>query len=172
MLDTESSKFAFASEETYTDQQLIDAAKRVVSVYVKIGNKAFNTDLPMPIVNFNLCETEPTWGGGACYTENTIYVNMILFKDNIKDILNQTIPHEVAHMFQRHIFDRKGAHTSAHGVEWQEIMLKLGKDPFKYHQMDVSKSKAWYKDFKKEQKRQEKEKEKMVKKAVEILSGI
>lgn len=144
----------------YTDDQLQAAAQRTANVFAQLANELFGCDIPIPVpMNFGLCEIDPKCAGRAAPSME-ISINMILFRDYVKDMLNVTIPHELAHLVQFKKFDFRGLTTQDHGVEWQEVMRRLGKDPAKYHNMDVTKAVEWYKQFKKEQKAAQKRAEK------------
>jgi predicted SprT family Zn-dependent metalloprotease len=144
----------------YSDEDLQAAAQRVANTYARIANRELNAKLSIPVkILFDLCDRNPTWGGAA-NADFKIEVNMILFRDNIKDILNTTIPHEIAHLVQHNMFDRRGAYTQSHGAEWQEIMKRFGKDPFKCHNMDVTKAKKHYSELKKVKRKADRESKK------------
>lgn len=137
----------------YTESELKQAAQRCANVYAKLANQKFGCSIPIPVpINFNLCDTDPK-ASGMAYRTIQIGVNMILFEDNLKEILNDTIPHEIAHLVQFLLFDEKGKVVQGHGAEWQEIMKKLGKQPSKYHKLDVSKAIKHYKKVKSEKRK-------------------
>jgi SprT protein len=70
--------------------------------------------------------------------KHMIMVNAILFSENVEEYLNQTIPHEVAHAFQSHLYRNCGYRVMPHGSEWKRIMIKFGKNPKRTHSYDVS----------------------------------
>jgi SprT protein len=124
----------------FSDESLIDAAQRVANVYARIANKKFGCNLPIPVpLNFDLADRCPSAAGTANH-KMMIEINMVLFRDNIDHILNETIPHEIAHLIHYDKFDREGALAHGHGAEWREVMRLLGKVPNKFHNLDVSKA--------------------------------
>ncbi len=134
------------------NNQLQAAAQRVANAYASIANEKMGCTLPLPVpLKFNLQDSKPKWAGIACGTMR-VNLNMILLEDNVTEMLNETIPHEIAHLVQYNKFDHKGGNTQCHGAEWQEIMRKLGKKPTKTHTMDVSRAVAHYKTIKKTKK--------------------
>lgn len=134
----------------WTDEELMAAARRVANVYTKIANKDLGCNLPIPAkVEFDLCDSNPKTAGMA-YHDLKINLNLILFRDNVKEFLNSVIPHEIGHLVQYDKFESKGCSIQGHGVEWQEIMRKYGKDPMKYHNMDTTKAVEHHKSVKKE----------------------
>lgn len=141
----------------YTDHELRAAAQRCANTYARIGNKFFGANIPIPVpIAFDLCDHNPKAAGLAC-TDMHIEINMILFRDNVKEILNDTIPHEIGHLFQFAKFDNKGAAVAGHGAEWQEIMRRFGKDPSKYHKLDTTKAMQHFRQVKAAKKKAEKD---------------
>lgn len=109
-----------------------------VDHFVKMGNEKLGTDLEGPHVRF---DKRGTCGGTACYSLNELNFNAGLMIDNWDEYMNQVIPHEVAHLLKAHVYGehRKGKLHSPHGVYWQRIMVMLGVNPDRTHNMDVSK---------------------------------
>jgi len=64
-----------------------------------------------------------------------IRYNLELLKRQGADFLNETVPHEVAHVLAYH---RHGPNIRPHGREWQRIMRQLGAEPSRCHDYDVS----------------------------------
>jgi SprT protein len=104
--------------------------------YVTLGNKLFATQMRMPNADFSL---RGRVGGIYSSKTHSIGVNMVLLAENTQDYLSQTIPHEVAHAFQRHIYGSVyyGKRVMPHGNEWKRIMIKFGKDPKRCHSYDT-----------------------------------
>lgn len=76
-----------------------------------------------------------TTAGTAHSGKWEININPVLLIENIEDMLDQTIPHEVAHL----IADRVYGHTiKPHGKEWKSVMVALGKRPDRCHSYDVA----------------------------------
>lgn len=72
--------------------------------------------------------------GKACYSRRTLQFNLILASENIITFLNDTVPHEIAHLYQRKI----DAYSSPHGQLWKEVMMKMGYNPNRCHSYDTS----------------------------------
>jgi len=76
--------------------------------------------------------------------KDVIRINKELFEKNTDYILNQTVPHEVAHMIQYRMFgfDRNPVtgrrYCAPHGKEWKMIMNILGKEAKRCHNLDTS----------------------------------
>lgn len=122
------------------NKELRKKAIETVAFYTDLGNEIFKTSMKMPIVDFSL---KGKVGGKYHTTEHKVKVNMVLFAENYDDYIENTIPHEVAHAFQRHMFehyDDYGRRVMPHGREWKRIMLAFGKNPSVTHSYDVSNS--------------------------------
>ena len=63
-----------------------------------------------------------------------IRYNLELLKRGGVDFLEQTVPHEVAHVLAYH---RHGRDIRPHGAEWKAIMRQLGAEPTRCHDYDV-----------------------------------
>jgi SprT protein len=61
--------------------------------------------------------------------------NQKILSDNTKAFIQQTIPHEVAHLIARR---RYGKGIKPHGPEWQGIMQDFGAEPKRCHNFTVS----------------------------------
>lgn len=96
---------------------------------------AFST----PRVSYTL---RGTVGGMANLTTWTILVNSILLMENLEDYIENTIPHEVAHLidYKVHGIQYKGRKQIQHGYTWQQVMRVFGCDPSRCHSYDVSRA--------------------------------
>ena len=132
-------------DKSFTAEQLQEAAQRTANAYADIANKIMGCNIPIPVpLTFDLCDTKPKWAGAAWSTMK-IGINMILFEDNVSEMLNNTMPHEIGHLVVYDKFNHKGADTQGHGAEWQEVMRRLGRKPTKTHTLDVTRAVAHYK---------------------------
>lgn len=141
-------------ERKYSDEELQAAAQRVANVYARIVNRKLGCKIPVPVpMRFDLEYESLTTArcAGRAHGTMRMDLNMTIFRDNVQEILNETIPHEMGHLVQFDKFDNNGLHTSGHGVYWQEAMRTMGKDPKRYHKMDVSKAIAAFKEHRKKQ---------------------
>lgn len=65
--------------------------------------------------------------------------NEVLLAENREHFINQTIPHEVAHVVVMSLYGRK---ARPHGREWRSVMGLFGAEPARCHQYDTSRSVA------------------------------
>lgn len=62
-------------------------------------------------------------------------INEDLLRRYPVEMIQQTLPHEVAHAVVRH---RNGDQAKQHGAEWQAVMREFGKVPERCHRMTVT----------------------------------
>jgi len=103
--------------------------KVISECYTKL-EKALGHSLPRPTISFNL---RGKAAGKAHLTENKIRLNRGLLMFYESEVLNQTLPHEIAHLAAWQHFKHSG-----HGREWAWCMGVLGKPPNVYHTLDVN----------------------------------
>jgi SprT protein len=75
--------------------------------------------------------------GTANIIKHHIKINPILLMENLDEMINQTSPHEVAHIAADIVYRRS---CKAHGWEWKHLMSVLGCKPLRTHNYDVSKA--------------------------------
>ena len=73
--------------------------------------------------------------GQANYVENKIRLNRELLEKYASDFIEQTVPHEYAHLVAYRKF---GGRIRPHGKEWCSVMLALGAEPRRTHNYRVS----------------------------------
>jgi len=114
-------------------QDLIDIVNDRIFELTSIANKKLNRNFPIPSINFDLTGTK---GGEAWYKKNLIKLNNQLLQQNFDHYMNQTIPHELAHLMVHSMY---GHHAKAHGAEWKSIMTNIfNVKANRCHNMDTS----------------------------------
>jgi len=105
--------------------------------YTDLGNKIFNTNMSCPNLTFKV---RGRVGGKYSSATHEVKVNMVLFSENVEDYIDRTLPHEVAHAFQRHLYGHYNGYRRVmpHGVEWKRIMRAFGKTPKVTHSYDTT----------------------------------
>ena len=73
--------------------------------------------------------------GQANYRENKIRFNRQLLEKYTAEFVDQTVPHEFAHLVAYQKFGRR---IKPHGAEWKRVMEAFGADPARTHSFDVS----------------------------------
>lgn len=111
-------------------------------------NQAHGTNYPYPSIGFN--DNASDEYAEADYRTWSIQFNSDYVLKDLNDTLNDTVPHEVAHLIvdknypptlQMVIHDNGGipqqiptlvSPVAPHGIEWQTVMRELGGDPCKH----------------------------------------
>jgi SprT protein len=83
-------------------------------------------------ITFDFAMRGKTAGKADC-KNLVLYYNLIIAGDNLTEFLNDTVAHEIAHLFQRKMYPT----SKPHGVEWKLVMMKLGYEPTRCHHMDT-----------------------------------
>ena len=148
-----------------TDDRLQYLAQAMANALAREYNQRYGSNIPVPVpLTFELELRDPKTAGMAHtqYGINAkganiikaqfVELNMTLFRDNAREFLNSTIPHEIAHLDQRWRDIRSGSQSQAHGYVWQASMRAMHQAPAVKHNMDTTKAVAVYKKHKAELK--------------------
>ena len=85
-----------------------------------------------PVISFDL---KGQAAGQANYRENKIRFNRQLLEKYTPEFVDQTVPHEFAHLVAYQKFGRR---IRPHGMEWKRVMEAFGVDPARTHSFDVA----------------------------------
>jgi SprT protein len=116
--------------KSLTEMQI--TVKEAVAFYIDLANDLYGVDLDMPKIIFKV---RGRTAGKAFFAEWSVNFNNVLLEENFDDMLEQTVPHEVAHLVARQISQYR---ITPHGAEWKRVMRGFGKDPKRCHTYDVS----------------------------------
>lgn len=103
-----------------------------VEKYLDLVRTKTGIIIPKPIVKFDLRGTK---AGEAWAGHGIVRFNPILLDENPEHFVRQTVGHEIAHLAAR---TKYGNGISSHGVEWRNIMYRLGLPAKRCHNYDVS----------------------------------
>lgn len=84
----------------------------------------------VPKVTFNVKGTD---GGCAYIDHHWIDLNLMLFRENFQDFIDNVLPHELCHLWA--IALKLGG--GAHGREWKGLMRRMGAPPIPCHNMNT-----------------------------------
>ena len=73
--------------------------------------------------------------GQANYRHNVIRLNRELLEKYTADFIDQTIPHEFAHLVAYQVY---GSRIKPHGKEWKSVVLALGAKPVRTHSYEAT----------------------------------
>lgn len=105
---------------------------------LSIGNRKLNITIPFEGVQF--FKKSRTAGYVYPMIDNVVYLNLELLKQNMDHFANDTIPHEVAHLFASKLKIKKNLpEDGAHGKTWKMVMRKVyGLKPTRCHSLDTT----------------------------------
>jgi SprT protein len=116
--------FIVPSEKTIAEVNGI--VKRCLDI---LGDR-FQTTFATPEIKYDL---EGRTAGQAIGT-HTIRLNLTLLRENRQDMLENTLPHEIAHCVVAARYPR----AKAHGYEWERVMRLLGLSPTRCHNYETT----------------------------------
>ena len=123
---------------------LTKVCEKVEECFLK-ADAFYGDKIPRCSIKFNLTGTR---AGTANYGKRALRFNRKLLVDNPEHFLNETCPHEVAHIVQFWKYWGKVNDLQPHGREWRKIMVEIFRIPPKRcHKLDVSKVKRKTQEF-------------------------
>lgn len=116
-------------------RNIVDATETCLIKSLEKGKAALNIEIPFEGVRF--FHKSSTAGYVVPAKSNIVYLNYDFVKNNLGYFLQQTIPHEVAHLFARAIQVKKRKLEGPHGRTWKSIMRNVyGIEPERTHDLD------------------------------------
>jgi len=109
--------------------EMKERATRKVWMVLEELNEEYGAEFDFPRIEWVVCGTT---AGKAWLGQWRIQLNEQLCKENIEDFINDTIPHEVAHLIAYKVFGDDG-----HGDGWKSVMRALGLNPSRCHNYDT-----------------------------------
>jgi len=106
-----------------------------------MAEKMFSKGFIYPEVRYDLVGRA---AGQAVYdrfsnkSPHVIRVNPILLNENESYIVNQTVPHEMAHVVVHQFYEARGIQVRGHGNEWKRVMRYFGLQPDRCHSLDTT----------------------------------
>lgn len=130
----------------HVSDKLQDRVYVEVQRYIELANRAYNKKFSMPRIAYNV-------RGGTAGTANAgqwiVRFNPVLLNENVQYFIEDTIPHEVAHLIDHavHPFKNMGRRKgSSHGATWKAVMRTFGIDnPTRCHRLNTVSSRVKYK---------------------------
>ena len=115
-------------------QTVIDELTTATNDWLEIAKALFGSRLTLNSPKISI-ELNGGVGGIAYYRDNLIKYNPQLYVHNKIDYINQTVPHELAHLIAHALF---GYCIKPHGKEWKWVMAHLGLKPTRCHSYDMT----------------------------------
>ena len=89
----------------------------------------------IPEIRYDTKGRAAGWAHFSHLGPHWIRINPILLNENVEYVVNQTVPHEIAHLVAYTVF---GTRIKPHGHEWKFVMRVFGKEPKRCHRLDVT----------------------------------
>jgi SprT protein len=102
---------------------------------VRLASAHYISYIPSPTVRFDLRGKTAGMVIHLPTGEAFIRYNRLMLSENGAAFIEQTVPHEVAHLVARQLF---GPNIRPHGREWRKVMLFFGANPIRCHNFPVS----------------------------------
>jgi len=119
-----------------------DIVAETVQFFVDMANEALcesrdRTPLNSLTIGYDL---KGTTAGTANYYSKKVKFNKVLIEENFEHFINDTIPHEVAHIVTYYFY---GDNQTAHGKAWKYVMSHVfGVKPERCHSLDTTNSRV------------------------------
>lgn len=111
---------------------VIEVTERETFRVLELAEKVFNRQFDFPDIDYSL---RGSVAGYANYWKWQMRINRPLMRDNVQDFINDTIPHELAHLIAFKIY---GPKIKPHGPEWKFVCRKLGYEPNRCHTLKTT----------------------------------
>lgn len=107
---------------------------------IYMADQLFGKGVTAPEVRYDLIGRS---AGQAVYDQfgkspYVIRVNPVLLNENESYIVNQTVPHEMAHVVVYQFYLARGIQVKGHGNEWKRVMRYFGLEPDRCHSLDTT----------------------------------
>lgn len=109
--------------------------ENVVRKYLEIAYHEYKQYFTMPTIVYT---RRGVIAATAYQHEWKISLNPILLMENLDDMINQTVPHEVAHLVAHQVFGR----IKVHGREWKSVMRAFSLKSERCHSYDTTNSRV------------------------------
>ena len=135
-------------------QELKARVDAEVARCIAVATAKYGRTFETPKVTYDL---RGRTAGQAWHGKNLVRLNAVLLNDNQDEMVNDTVPHEVAHLIDFTVNPRDGGRTlqftqggprmtrasrAPHGPSWQAIMRLFGRAPTRTHQMDTTRART------------------------------
>lgn len=123
----------------HVSSAIVNRVYAKIAECIGIAERNFNRKFAPPTIRYDL---RGQWGGWAMHSKWTVNFNSVLLMENTEDFINQTVPHEVAHLIdvEVHGCQRKGYKRIVHGPTWKSVMALFGCDPHRCHNYNTMNS--------------------------------
>lgn len=110
---------------------------------LRLAEIRWNRKFQVPTIDYSLIGKA---AGQANLKLWLVKLNSILLTENVEDMIDNTVPHEVAHLITYAVY---GIKVQPHGREWESVMDLFGCKPERCHNYDTTRSKVYKRPRKK-----------------------
>ena len=125
------SEFGYGNSTMTSIIDLQERARQAIETTFQTAERVFGRQFQRCTVSFDI-RNGASRGGDASFAKRRIRINRQLLAQNPTEVIEQTCPHEVAHIVA---YDLYGQRAWNHGLLWQNVMRKLGKNPDRCHEL-------------------------------------
>lgn len=125
------------SIKDYSRKSVEALVTEVTLEWYKTGLQKFPQEIHEIYVTYDLGGKT---AGTACREDSGrfhIQYNPMIMVENLQEFLNDTVPHEVAHLIADEFFKEMWPKGVDHSSLWKFVMIKFGKNPQRCHDYEV-----------------------------------
>jgi SprT protein len=111
--------------------------ERLEDIYL-LAQTIYHRNFPLPELVFEL---KGKTAGYAHYRENKINLNSEALAKHTDETINETLPHEIAHLLAFQIYGIERIRHNPHGLEWRQVARRIGCNGDRCHSMDLTPAK-------------------------------
>ena len=101
-----------------------------------ISQRSFKRPFEFPTIRY---DKRGQAAGEASHKDWSINLNRVLLLENLEDMIENIVPHEIAHLINSEVYRSRGyRRPSPHGSSWRSIMWSYGLVPERCHHYDTS----------------------------------
>ncbi|TJY57220.1 SprT family protein [Sinimarinibacterium sp. CAU 1509] len=124
---------AHLRDAAYVRNRVLQAVAHWIGVANAHGGSHGRAPVPLPATRFDLLGAKAGTAHSPRHGAAFIRINMDLLTRYPRATIQETVPHEVAHIVQRAWWKQ----TKPHGKEWAAVMQMFGKQPSRTHSLQV-----------------------------------
>jgi SprT protein len=134
--------------DTDTPEKIIRLAEKAVRTAEDCARRYYAVTLPYARTDYSLRGRCAGQARVAHSGQTFLRFNLQLLTENLEDFLQQTIPHEVAHLVVNWRHRKKRARPKPHGPEWQAVMQDCyGLQPTRCHSYQTTAARVVARNF-------------------------
>ncbi len=110
-------------------QELMKVVDAKVRETMKFAESTYKRKFKTPTIEYTV---KGVVAGYADYLTWTVNLNLFYLLNEHENMIEDTIPHEIAHLIAFRVYGR----IKPHGWQWQSVMRSFGLDPVRCHEYE------------------------------------